>query len=332
MRRIFLLFLWMLNIVYALGLLTILFSRFWPGDYWWIYNDLARIPWWTLTIPACVLAVFSTFLRSYSFWLAVISAVIVFLGIADYHLPYNPKIFPYRPEKTLRVATINMGNKAEVKALQLFIEEEKPDIIFFQEFPRRGQVAPMMMEKGYKIHVKPHTAVASRFPLLMENSVNRRSLNDWGLIALKYRIEAPMGPIWAMNVHLETPREGLEVLRWKRLEGIPEARDVVTKQVKESMMARDLFKDRKPVIIGGDFNLPVIHPIFKIYWGEFQDTYSKMGAGFGFTKFPRWHGVRIDHILCDESWEVVDCRVGPSFGGDHRPVIATIVYLGDNNS
>jgi endonuclease/exonuclease/phosphatase (EEP) superfamily protein YafD len=49
------------------------------------------------------------------------------------------------------------------------------------------------------------------------------------------------------------------------------------------------------------------------------------GWGYGYSKFTRWHGLRIDHVLADDNWRVANSYVADDHGGDHRPVVANLV-------
>ena len=55
-------------------------------------------------------------------------------------------------------------------------------------------------------------------------------------------------------------------------------------------------------------------------WGDLRDAYSVAGMGFGFTRYNGWIRARIDHVLTDRSWRVVDAVVEEDVGSDHRPL------------
>ena len=77
-----------------------------------------------------------------------------------------------------------------------------------------------------------------------------------------------------------------------------------------------------------DINLPGESAIFRSHWGQFTDAFSSAGLGLGHTKFTRWHGVRIDHILAGPGWRFRRCWVGPDVKSDHRPLIADVEWIG----
>ena len=84
-----------------------------------------------------------------------------------------------------------------------------------------------------------------------------------------------------------------------------------------------------PVLIAGDFNMPVESAIYHRYWSRYTNAFSTAGFGYGYSfgrtrKFRRW--VRIDHILSGPDWRVLGCWVGPDVGSDHWPVIAEFEF------
>ncbi len=76
-----------------------------------------------------------------------------------------------------------------------------------------------------------------------------------------------------------------------------------------------------PLVCGGDFNVPTESGFYKDYWSDYQNALSLTGFGWCYTKYTRWHGVRIDHVLADSRWTIDTAHVGPDLKGDHRPVL-----------
>jgi endonuclease/exonuclease/phosphatase (EEP) superfamily protein YafD len=89
---------------------------------------------------------------------------------------------------------------------------------------------------------------------------------------------------------------------------------------------RWISRSPRPVLVAGDFNLPVDSVVYRRSWSWLTNAFSQAGTGFGSTKFTRWHGVRIDHVLGGPGWHCRRCWVGPDVGSDHRPVIADMVW------
>ena len=93
----------------------------------------------------------------------------------------------------------------------------------------------------------------------------------------------------------------------------------------ESEMARQLAAESiGPVIVAGDFNMPVDSALYERYWSGLQNAFSIAGLGYGQTKFTRFYGIRIDHVLASREWQILTARVGPNLGGDHRPLVVDL--------
>src|SRR6185436_16706971 len=117
---------------------------------------------------------------------------------------------------------------------------------------------------------------------------------------IKFRIESPAGVFHLLNVHLPTIREGLAAFA-PQAPGSFETNRIDAWQ--QSASARDRVRDPTvPLIVAGDFNLPVESAIYRASWGDLTNAFSTCGRGFGRTKFTGAFGIRIDHVLASTSW------------------------------
>ncbi|WP_178134108.1 endonuclease/exonuclease/phosphatase family protein [Vineibacter terrae] len=79
-----------------------------------------------------------------------------------------------------------------------------------------------------------------------------------------------------------------------------------------------------PVAALGDFNAtPWSAPMRRLVRAS-PLRYAGLAATTWPAFLPRWLGLKIDHIMLGNGCAVVDCKVGPDVGSDHRPVVATI--------
>lgn len=93
----------------------------------------------------------------------------------------------------------------------------------------------------------------------------------------------------------------------------------------ESMLARQFVREAgDPVIVTGDFNMPVESALYRRDWADLDNAFHAAGWGTGATKHTRWHGIRIDHVLAGPGWRAVRAVVGPDLGGDHHPMVADL--------
>ena len=97
----------------------------------------------------------------------------------------------------------------------------------------------------------------------------------------------------------------------------------------ESTLARAFANQTSgPLIVAGDFNMPVESAIYRAHWHEFTNAFSCAGWGFGATKATRWHGIRIDHVLLGPGWSCAGAQVGADLGLDHRPMVVDLGWQG----
>ena len=259
----------------------------------------------------------------------------------------------------IRVVTFNtlVGTRLQSE-LGKFLDEYQPDIVGFQEC---GQVLWRSIQRleGWHSYKSQSTCTFSRWPLTMvdsmyrpdDNSRRRGLLGGYGAYS-RYRVEAPGGAIDVANVHLPTARYGLQaVLRGDdglipsdALDAIGTAArtatgalpDNVDAQLRSSLLARDIASQRaslrasggdrsRPLVVMGDFNLPVESTIYRTHWQHFTNAFEEVGNGLGWTKQEgKLLRIRIDHVLMNDRLEPRLVKVGRDWYSDHLPVIVDL--------
>ena len=153
----------------------------------------------------------------------------------------------------------------------------------------------------------------------------RRRIPGSGRI-VRYTLDTPLGRLDLTHLHLETPREGLEALLHSGPEGIEELEGKNEQREYEARVARAWADEgTSPLaLVAGDFNTPVESSIFREHWDGFRSCHSEAGWGFGFTKWTRRIGVRIDHALAGPGLQCLEARTVSGMGGDHSPVVVLV--------
>jgi endonuclease/exonuclease/phosphatase (EEP) superfamily protein YafD len=144
---------------------------------------------------------------------------------------------------------------------------------------------------------------------------------------VRFEISAPSGRFQLLNVHLPTIRDGIEALTPGGSSGLQQFAVNRKKSMHGSRTARKKVRhETGPVIVAGDFNLPVESAIYRANWGDLRNAFSMCGRGFGHTKAIRLFAIRIDHVLTSEHWGCATARVVSSpYGGDHAPLVVDLV-------
>jgi endonuclease/exonuclease/phosphatase family metal-dependent hydrolase len=175
--------------------------------------------------------------------------------------------------------------------------------------------------------------VSSRHPVRVIDECTPKAFER--TTAILCEIEAPQGTILVCNVHLSTARHGLTDLRWHSPFSGAGVDDLEWRQWQRRLEAEETVRfiaehAQRPLIIVGDFNTPANSTLLTDVWNGYTNAFDAAGWGYGYTSpcntgrlWPAntpW--LRIDHILCDDAWQVHRCAIGKSAGSDHRLIYA----------
>jgi endonuclease/exonuclease/phosphatase (EEP) superfamily protein YafD len=306
-----------------LVVVAVLLDRF--GDAWWPATALMFGPRWIWGAPLLVLGPLSL-RRSRRYLAPLLLAAFVLLGpILDLRL--SPERLARRGEKRdLRVMTYNIGGGTmDLEGMVGRILTDDVDLVTFQE---RDAVFPKMARN---VACRDSQCLASRFPIVRTDPRDRADFvamqGSGGII--RWEVQAPFGTVSVTNVHLATVRRGLATLLHNRRAGPAALTEGSAERMLEAEAASAWAKrGTGPALVMGDFNTPVESAIYRRHWSSWENAFSTAGLGFGGSKFTRWHGIRIDHVLAGPGWRVLRAWVGPGFGGDHRPMLADLRWMG----
>ena len=79
-----------------------------------------------------------------------------------------------------------------------------------------------------------------------------------------------------------------------------------------------------PIILTGDFNDVPLSYLYHLLKDEMKDSFVEAGRGFGTTFAGKIPALRIDYILVDEHFDVLEHKIVKEGFSDHYPVKATI--------
>lgn len=304
-------------------LLTLLHRVF--GDVSMTGTVLLFIGRWIWLVPVAIAAAVCSLAGTRRLLLPGLAALVVLVGVMDFKLGLR-RLLPVPEGRPLRVLTYNIeGGRAVLPKLAELVADERPDVIALQECGAEAMTVLAEL-KGYGSDVT-QGCFASRFPI---DSVRAMPIERYerigGLVVASYILRTPGGRIVVTNIHLETPRKGLERLLDERIATARTAiadnallREIESRQARAWVDAAGL-----PRIVLGDFNLPSDSRIFRRHWGDLTDAWAARGLGFGHTKRNGWISVRIDHVLADDRFRIGAVHVGRDYGSDHLPLIAEV--------
>ncbi|AKT39692.1 endonuclease/exonuclease/phosphatase family protein [Chondromyces crocatus] len=305
------------------------------GDRWWPATLVLFGPRWLMAIPLACLVPAALVLCPRALVPSAVAALIVVGPILGFEVPVS-QLFRDERAGQLRIVSFNARSRhGDLEALRRFVEVNRPDLVALQECGWQEQELQSTFP-GWEVRTNQGQCLLSKFPV--REVVARDRMDVWkrggnGAI-VRYDLELPGDGglprhISVVNVHLETVRDAIEALMHRAWRGATEHDDNVELRTWESSLARQwVDASPGPVIVAGDFNMPVESAIYRSFWSDMQNAFSRAGFGTGTTKQTRWFGIRIDHVLTNADWSVERAQVGPDLGSDHRPVIADLRWIG----
>jgi endonuclease/exonuclease/phosphatase (EEP) superfamily protein YafD len=171
--------------------------------------------------------------------------------------------------------------------------------------------------------------IASRWPL-RGCTIAHADAPPAPLAFARCTVARPGGAFEIVDVHLESPRNGLVAARHEGLDGIELWESNHAGRVAQARaLAAVLRTSAHPLVLGGDLNAPdasaTIQALVAI---GLRDAFATAGRGwghtYGHTLRPRFSFLRIDHVLVSDDVEVVRAFTGGKEASDHRPVIADL--------
>ena len=298
------------------------------ADRAWPATLIAYGPRWPVALPllplvALALAATPRRLASKLIGLLVLTGFVLVLGFMDFRLGLGRT--SGRP--TLRIMTQNLGaGQVTAEALDRFLRAENIDVAAIQECPFYDY---SIARYGWHFYYGGDLCLVSRFPFAVMDVANPE--NVWRKAdgePMRFEIDGPMGRFQLLNVHLPTIREGLEALGmrgWRGLHHFVSNRD---ESMQKSRAARQrTTRATHPLVIAGDFNLPVESTIYRANWGDLSETHFRC-AGVGSDTRKRQGCLRSGSIMCSRPNIGAARRLASSLartGGDHAPLVVDLV-------
>lgn len=207
-----------------------------------------------------------------------------------------------------------------------FVKKNNPDIVCFQEFEvsrkndfKQYPYAFLSANDNSKQAVQ---AIFSKYPIQSKgvipfpNSTNTAIYTDLDLGKNRIRI---------YNIHLQSLRFKPEVSSLSL-----DKRERLYKRLKVSFAKQQAqaeliaaHKDQSPykAIISGDFNTNQFSSVYHKIKGDFKDSFTEAGSGFGTSFNFKYFPLRIDFILSDPIFEVIYHKNFKGSLSDHYPIL-----------
>ena len=301
-------------------------------------------------------------------WRGLLAGLIVFPVVVVGFFGFKPSLDapsippPEKRAKNSLVVLTNNRGQHDNKSMKPFKNLVQPDVMVFQE--AAGVSSRYLADPAYAEfkHGRDYSefAIVSKHPIVSLDAVQAEvrppmragSLEpprvERPVIAVRYVIDFNGRSVVLYNIHLPSPRDTLRsyfrgafvygligipgtVLGEKRAVN-QKGWDVRTEMVTQ-LIAR-ASKEKDPVILAGDFNMPAPGWNHSLVTREFQDAHEEAGAGFGFT-FPgitrnplsfggAW--MRIDYVFAGRgSWKILASAAEADRASQHRATAAQVL-------
>lgn len=320
--------LWWGTAVYS-GVTLLALAMIWLwSDLWWPATTLLFGPRWVLLVPLTGLVPLALRRdRAITVPLAVIGVLL--LGpVVGLRTGWRDLLRSEDPAGDLRVASFNVaGGESITTGPTALMLEWDTDLAAFQECRGAFREAVSFLS-DFHTDVRNDLCLVSRFEILEVRQMERESFRLAGgsALVMTYVLDIEGEEVYLTNLHLETPRAGLTLMREGDLE-----RGIDRMSEKSALRAIELRAARGwvgqfvgPSLVVGDFNTPAESTIYREVWSDWQNSFSLLGHGLGGTRLNGWIRARIDHILVDDDWIVIGAELGRDVGSDHRPILATV--------
>ena len=303
------------------------------GDRWWFATVLIFGPMWTVLVPLGILTPLVFLFRARLVIPISVITLLYLFGPLGLRVGHPGRSTTSDSPATLSIVTLNAHvGTIDWNSLHAYLEDIQPHILVLQE---TGWKEFLNLPEEWNVTREGQLAVASVYPIIESRGwdVRERPRPQSALAAMYAVVDSPSGPLGVVNVHLITPRDGLNEVIDRRTILSPSDSDHLSElnyfRNRESRLLAQWIDELPRVdFVAGDFNMPVQSHIYRKWWSKYSNAFEQAGSGFGHTRRAgirgiRW-GVRIDHVLAGDHWTAQVCAVGPDVGSDHLPVAAIL--------
>lgn len=297
------------------------------ADLWWPATVVLFGPRW-ITLPPVAGLLALALLRDRSLLVPLVFSSALLIGpVIGFGWGLRALTLSER-DSDLTVVTLNVAGGHMIEyGPDVLMDRLGADLMMVQECGGSFQESILRLRDWYSATEASLCAI-SRFPISKVAVMDRENLQSVGGSALvaTFSIMVTEHPIYVTNVHLETPRAGLEkILRGRVSEGAEIlGQKSLLREIELRRTERFAREQGSPALIVGDFNTPPESRHFRKIYADWTDAFQSAGFGIGGTRLNGWIRARIDYVLANEDWVIVRATPGTPVGSDHLPVIARL--------
>lgn len=230
--------------------------------------------------------------------------------------------FQVDQHKTVKIITANIGQGGQVSKIKLLLKYYQPDVLLLQD---ANKISLKKLAADY-MHSEciGELCILSKHHFERTNQLTKAIFGGWGNSAVFYKVYLDKSIINIANVHLQSVHSLLVDIAKHNVD-FSEVLQIEDNKRIETGILSSWIKYEPYSLIVGDFNMPVEENIYQENFSMINNALSDVGVGFNYTIKTYGLRLRIDHILFSNHFGIVDAQVIESLGGDHLPVMATLI-------
>jgi vancomycin resistance protein VanJ len=312
----------------------------WVGEDWWVTTIGLYLPQALYLAPLVPLALLLLVVGPRRMlWAVLISTLIVVFPLMGLSLPWPRTATGNAPRMRILSLNVNTGRSGPSQIVDEILTWSA-DVVVLQEAGFVLDPFVALLKSHYPdVRASDQFVIASRLPIRSAHEPAR--VPYYGRLRsprfVHYILGGPLGPLALYNVHPISSRESLAAVRGAGLRRelasgrlfAGENRHVVEtntglRKLQVQAFARLTTREAHPVVIAGDTNLPTSSALLSRHLSSYQDGFSEIGAGFGYTFPSERPFLRLDRVFASESLRFIDFNVGCRGVSDHLCVVADL--------
>lgn len=211
-----------------------------------------------------------------------------------------------------------------------FVQEENPDILCLQEYhpqKRLEKTYPYRFEDFTDTKNKSGLVIFSKYKIVNKGALrfNNSSNSSIYIDIVKKRDTLRIYNVHLQSLHINPDKENLSKNNSQRL--LKRIGKTFSKQQEQVLTIKDnMAQTTYKKILCGDFNNTAFSWAYRNLKSGFNDTFSEAGSGFGTTYNFKHLPVRIDFILADKTFKVLNFKNYKVKYSDHYPILSTVEF------
>ena len=245
-------------------------------------------------------------------------------------MTYNAQKFPF-----IKAGYRKIDEPKSKEVFQFLQTKGSPDILCLQEVDD-FHVNLIKSHFGFLYHYKIkyyESAIFSKYPILEKGRVNFK-INVNSCLWIDLEVQGQTIRVYSLHLQSNSVSNVTEKVmaegQFKKKETWSDIRTILRKYKNTSKIraqqaktiAAHIAASPYPVLVCGDLNETPQSYAYRLLTENVNDSFKEKGSGFGTTYAGSIPALRIDYILSDKSFKIINNHILKKSYSDHYPVIS----------